>query len=120
MASTAAAAAAAAAAVVAQEEGIVAKQLDSPWKADDKSGAWLKLKPDYFDMQEVKGMACIDIIVLFEFLNQVLIHHRCYQVEDTTIKNVVERSQTTPLPPRPAAQEARGGPSTIFTGRSCQ
>jgi ATP-dependent DNA ligase len=42
------------AAVVAQEEGIVAKQLETPWKADDKSGAWLKLKPDYFDMQEVR------------------------------------------------------------------
>lgn len=36
-----------------QEEGIVAKQLESPWKADDKSGTWLKLKPDYFHMQEV-------------------------------------------------------------------
>lgn len=36
-----------------QEEGIVAKQLDSAWKADDKSGTWLKLKPDYFHMQEV-------------------------------------------------------------------
>lgn len=36
-----------------QEEGIVAKQLESQWKADDKSGTWLKLKPDYFHMQEV-------------------------------------------------------------------
>jgi ATP-dependent DNA ligase len=40
--------------VCLQEEGIVAKQLDSLWKADDKSGTWLKLKPDYFHMQEVR------------------------------------------------------------------
>lgn len=39
-----------------QEEGIVAKALDSPWKADDKSGAWLKLKPDYFHMQDVRAV----------------------------------------------------------------
>jgi hypothetical protein len=31
----------------------VAKQLDSPWTPDDRSGSWLKLKPDYFHLQEV-------------------------------------------------------------------
>lgn len=38
-----------------QEEGIVAKQLESIWKPDDKSGSWLKCKPDYIHMNEVGG-----------------------------------------------------------------
>ena len=30
-----------------QEEGIVVKSLDSKYLLNDRSGAWLKVKPDY-------------------------------------------------------------------------
>lgn len=35
-----------------QEEGIVIKALDSPYKLNDRSGSWLKVKPDYVDSGE--------------------------------------------------------------------
>jgi ATP-dependent DNA ligase len=31
----------------AQEEGIVIKRMDSPWVLNDRSGSWLKVKPEY-------------------------------------------------------------------------
>lgn len=30
-----------------REEGIILKDLDSKWEPTDRSGKWLKLKPDY-------------------------------------------------------------------------
>eukprot|EP00879_Flechtneria_rotunda_P020198 GHRR01021239.1.p1 GENE.GHRR01021239.1~~GHRR01021239.1.p1 ORF type:complete len:808 (+),score=213.95 GHRR01021239.1:1223-3646(+) len=39
-----------------QEEGIVVKQLNSVWKPDDRSGVWLKMKPDYFEMAEIDAV----------------------------------------------------------------
>ncbi len=30
-----------------QEEGIVIKRMDSPWVLNDRSGSWLKVKPEY-------------------------------------------------------------------------
>jgi DNA ligase-4 len=32
---------------VCREEGVVLKDLDSKWEPSDRSGKWLKLKPDY-------------------------------------------------------------------------
>lgn len=37
-----------------QEEGVVVKLLDAVWKPDDRSGSWLKLKPDYMTDLEVR------------------------------------------------------------------
>jgi hypothetical protein len=34
-----------------QEEGIVLKQPGSRWRPNDRSGAWLKLKPDYIHVR---------------------------------------------------------------------
>ncbi|GLC37312.1 hypothetical protein PLESTM_000567400 [Pleodorina starrii] len=39
-------------ALARQEEGIVVKALDSPYKLNDRSGSWLKIKPDYVDSGE--------------------------------------------------------------------
>ncbi|GLI63887.1 hypothetical protein VaNZ11_007004 [Volvox africanus] len=39
-------------ALAKQEEGIVVKALDSPYKLNDRSGSWLKVKPDYVDSSE--------------------------------------------------------------------
>jgi ATP-dependent DNA ligase len=46
--------------VVLQDEGIVCKQLESPWKPDDRSGAWVKMKPEYIGQQELD---CVIIAV---------------------------------------------------------
>lgn len=32
------------------------KQLDSPWKYGERSGAWVKLKPEYVTMQEIDAV----------------------------------------------------------------
>lgn len=39
-----------------QEEGIVVKALDSLWRLNDRSGSWLKLKPDYLSNHEVDAV----------------------------------------------------------------
>ena len=39
-----------------QEEGIVVKSLNAPWKANDRSGAWIKIKPDYVHHAEVDAI----------------------------------------------------------------
>lgn len=39
-----------------QEEGIVLKALDSQWRLNDRSGSWLKLKPDYLSDHEVDAV----------------------------------------------------------------
>jgi ATP-dependent DNA ligase len=36
-----------------QDEGIVCKQLESPWRPDDRSGCWVKMKPEYTGQQEL-------------------------------------------------------------------
>ena len=33
-----------------QEEGIVVKAADSPWKLNDRSNNWLKIKPEYVEV----------------------------------------------------------------------
>jgi DNA ligase-4 len=40
-------------AVARQEEGVVVKALNSSWVINDRSGAWLKVKPDYLENVEV-------------------------------------------------------------------
>ena len=32
---------------VVQEEGIIVKAANSPWRCNDRGNAWLKIKPDY-------------------------------------------------------------------------
>ena len=39
-----------------QEEGIVVKDLDSPWKTNDRSNSWLKLKPDYVHASDIDAV----------------------------------------------------------------
>lgn len=34
-----------------QEEGIVVKAADSPWKLNDRSNNWLKIKPEYVEVR---------------------------------------------------------------------
>ncbi|CAM6105482.1 unnamed protein product [Calypogeia fissa] len=42
-----------------KEEGIIIKDLDSKWEPGDRSGKWLKLKPDY-----VLGRSDIDVLII--------------------------------------------------------
>lgn len=39
-----------------QEEGLILKALDNPWKANDRSDSWLKLKPDYVHQSEIDAV----------------------------------------------------------------
>lgn len=32
------------------------KALESPWKPDDRSGVWLKMKPDYTEQAEIDAV----------------------------------------------------------------
>ncbi len=34
-----------------QEEGIIVKAADSPWKCNDRGNAWVKIKPDYLQVR---------------------------------------------------------------------
>jgi ATP-dependent DNA ligase len=38
----------------------VCKQLESPWKPDDRSGCWVKMKPEYTGQQQLD---CVIIAV---------------------------------------------------------
>jgi len=42
-----------------RDEGIVLKDLDSKWEPGDRSGKWLKLKPDY-----IHAGADLDVIII--------------------------------------------------------
>ena len=39
-----------------QEEGIMVKDLASPWVPRDRSGTWFKLKPDHAMSQEIDAV----------------------------------------------------------------
>lgn len=39
-----------------QEEGIIIKALDSEWRLNDRSTAWLKIKPDYVHQNEIDAV----------------------------------------------------------------
>ena len=39
-----------------QEEGIIIKAADSPWVTNDRSSAWVKLKPDYVKQSELDAV----------------------------------------------------------------
>ncbi len=39
-----------------QEEGIIIKAADSPWVTNDRSSAWVKLKPDYVRQSEIDAV----------------------------------------------------------------
>ena len=39
-----------------QEEGIIIKALDSPWQMNDRSNAWLKIKPDYVHSNDIDAV----------------------------------------------------------------
>ncbi|GAQ79067.1 putative DNA ligase 4 [Klebsormidium nitens] len=51
--------------VTAGDEGIVLKDLASPYECGDKSGAWLKVKPDY-----VNGAVDLDVLIIGGFYGQ--------------------------------------------------
>lgn len=36
-----------------QEEGIIVKAANSPWRCNDRGSAWLKIKPDYLQVSTV-------------------------------------------------------------------
>lgn len=42
-----------------RDEGIVLKDLGSKWEPSDRSGKWLKLKPDY-----VRAGSDLDVLVI--------------------------------------------------------
>lgn len=44
---------------VLREEGIILKDLESKWEPGDRSGKWLKLKPDY-----IHAGADLDVIII--------------------------------------------------------
>lgn len=48
-----------------RDEGIVLKDLASPYECGDKSGAWLKVKPDY-----VNGAVDLDVLIIGGFYGQ--------------------------------------------------
>ena len=39
-----------------QEEGIIVKALDSLWQSNDRSNAWLKIKPDYVHSNDIDAV----------------------------------------------------------------
>ena len=39
-----------------QEEGIVVKAANSPWRCNDRGNAWLKIKPDYLQVSTLTKM----------------------------------------------------------------
>lgn len=41
---------------VAQAEGILVKDLKSQWVMNDRSGNWLKMKPDYAEGVEIDSL----------------------------------------------------------------
>lgn len=49
-----------------RDEGIVLKDLDSKWEPGDRTGKWLKLKPDY-----IHAGADLDVIIIGQ-------HHHAY------------------------------------------
>jgi DNA ligase 4 len=42
-----------------RDEGIVLKDLDSKWEPSDRSGKWLKLKPEY-----VRPGSDLDVLII--------------------------------------------------------
>lgn len=44
--------------VLPQEEGLVLKQPDSPWRANDRSGAWVKVKPEWVRLYDTVNRQC--------------------------------------------------------------
>ena len=36
-----------------QEEGIVVKAANSPWRCNDRGNVWLKIKPDYLQVSKL-------------------------------------------------------------------
>jgi DNA ligase-4 len=42
-----------------RDEGIVVKDLSSKWEPSDRSGKWLKLKPDY-----VQAGSDLDVLII--------------------------------------------------------
>lgn len=56
-----------------RDEGIVLKDLGSKWEPGDRSGKWLKLKPDY-----IHAGSDLDVLIIgssLAFLVYVLVHH---------------------------------------------
>ncbi|KAF8065480.1 LIG4 [Scenedesmus sp. PABB004] len=47
------------------DEGIVVKALDAPWRPDDRSGVWVKMKPDYVELSQE-----IDALIIGVYLGE--------------------------------------------------
>lgn len=45
-----------------RDEGIVVKDLGSKWEPSDRSGKWLKLKPDY-----IRAGSDLDVLIIGTF-----------------------------------------------------
>lgn len=46
-------------ALIFRDEGIVLKDLGSKWEPSDRSGKWLKLKPDY-----IRAGSDLDVLII--------------------------------------------------------
>jgi ATP-dependent DNA ligase len=54
-----------------RDEGIVVKDLSSKWEPSDRSGKWLKLKPDY-----VQAGSDLDVLIIgsYDLSLKVYVH----------------------------------------------
>jgi ATP-dependent DNA ligase len=57
--------------LVLRDEGIVVKDLSSKWEPSDRSGKWLKLKPDY-----VQAGSDLDVLIIgsYDLSLKVYVH----------------------------------------------
>lgn len=56
--------------ILLRDEGIVLKDLSSKWDPGDRSGKWLKLKPDY-----IHAGADLDVLIIglcFHFFSKII------------------------------------------------
>lgn len=54
-----------------RDEGIVLKDLGSKWEPSDRSGKWLKLKPDY-----IRAGSDLDVLIIGVCSFLIYIFHR--------------------------------------------
>ena len=46
-----------------QEEGIIVKAANSPWRCNDRGNAWLKIKPDYLQVRRSNMLCCLSCLI---------------------------------------------------------
>jgi hypothetical protein len=53
--------------MICRDEGIILKDLDSKWEPSDRSGKWIKLKPDY-----INTGSDLDVLIIGSFQINIL------------------------------------------------